>query len=100
MYLYSLTLQRAQGITTAVYGNFSGTKGAQEIVVSRGKVLELLRPDENGKVQVVHSVEVFGAIRSLVQFRLTGEGWLFLLAFPIGIDFVKAGLPLYKCNEG
>jgi splicing factor 3B subunit 3 len=73
MYLYSLTLQRAQGITNAIYGNFSGTKQAQEIVVSRGKVLELLRPDENGKVQVIHSVEIFGAIRSLVQFRLTGK---------------------------
>ncbi|KAH8479787.1 hypothetical protein H0E87_016813 [Populus deltoides] len=71
MYLYSLTLQRATGIISAINGNFSGGK-AQEIVVARGKVLDLLRPDENGKLQTVLSVEIFGAIRSLAQFRLTG----------------------------
>jgi hypothetical protein len=52
----------------AIYGNFSAPK-VHEIVVSRGKVLELLRPDESGKVQVIHSTEVFGAIRSLSPFR-------------------------------
>ncbi|KAK9127165.1 hypothetical protein Syun_015962 [Stephania yunnanensis] len=52
--------------------NFIGGK-SQEIVVARGKVLDLIRPDENGKIQTVHSVEVFGAIRSLAQFRLTGS---------------------------
>jgi hypothetical protein len=51
-----------------VYGNFSAPK-VQEIIVSRGKVLELLRPDEQGKVQVIHSTEVFGIIRSLAPFR-------------------------------
>jgi splicing factor 3B subunit 3 len=56
---------------TAVYGNFSGPK-AQEIMVSRGKLLELLRPDDAGKLQTVLSVEVFGQIRSLAAFRLTG----------------------------
>ncbi|KAJ6690340.1 hypothetical protein OIU85_006596 [Salix viminalis] len=65
------TLQRATGIVSAINGNFSGGK-AQEIVVARGKVLDLLRPDENGKIQTVLSVEIFGAIRSLAQFRLTG----------------------------
>jgi splicing factor 3B subunit 3 len=56
---------------SAIYGNFSAPK-AQEVIVSRGKVLELLRPDENGKMQVVYSTEVFGAIRAMVPFRLTG----------------------------
>jgi splicing factor 3B subunit 3 len=56
---------------SAVYGNFSGPK-AQEIVVSRGKVLELLRPNELGKLVTVVSTEVFGAIRSLAPFRMTG----------------------------
>lgn len=50
----------------------SGTK-QQEIVVSRGKILELLRPDPNtGKVHTLLTVEVFGVIRSLMAFRLTG----------------------------
>lgn len=72
MFLYNLTLQRATGITHAVHGNFSGTK-QQEIVVSRGKILELLRPDPNtGKVYTLLTVETFGVIRALMPFRLTG----------------------------
>lgn len=57
----------------SIYGNFSAPK-AQEIVVSRGKILELLRPDDNGKVQTICSTEVFGMIRSLMPFRLNGAG--------------------------
>lgn len=71
MHLYNLTLQRATGITHAVHGNFSGSK-LQEILVSRGKVLELLRPDPNtGKVHTLLMVELFAIIRSLMAFRLT-----------------------------
>ncbi|KAK7357975.1 hypothetical protein VNO80_17273 [Phaseolus coccineus] len=71
MYLYSLTLQRPTGIICAINGSFSGGK-SQEIVVARGKVLDLLRPDDNGRIQTILSVEIFGAIRSLAQFRLMG----------------------------
>jgi len=71
MYLYNLTLQRATGITHAVHGNFSGQK-LQEIVVSRGKTLDLLKPDPNtGKVHTLLSAEIFGVVRSLMAFRLT-----------------------------
>lgn len=55
----------------AIYGNFSAPK-VQEVVVSRGKLLELLRPDDEGTVQVVHSTQVFGEIRSLAPFRFPG----------------------------
>jgi splicing factor 3B subunit 3 len=58
-------------LQAAIYGNFSAPK-VQEIVVSRGKVLELLRPDDQGRVQVIHSTEVFGTIRSLQPFRFPG----------------------------
>lgn len=72
MYLYNLTLQRSQGIVAAIHGNFSGSK-LQEIVVSRGKVLELFRHDPNtGKIFPILSTEVFGVLRSLMPFRLTG----------------------------
>lgn len=72
MYLYNLTLQRATGITHAIHGSFSGTK-VQEIIVSRGKSLELLRPDSTtGKVHTLLTTEVFGCIRALMSFRLTG----------------------------
>lgn len=63
----------------AIYGNFSAPK-VQEIVVSRGKVLELLRPDENGKVQVIHSTDVFGVIRSLQPFRFPGAQLDYVIA--------------------
>ena len=71
MFLYNLTLQKGGGVQCAVYGNFSAPK-AQEIVVSRNKVLELLRPDESGKMQTIVSTEVFGVIRSLQAFRFPG----------------------------
>jgi len=72
MHLYNMTLQRATGITHAIHGSFCGTKN-QEIAVSRGKVLELLRPDiSTGKIHTLVSVEVFGIIRSMMAFRLTG----------------------------
>jgi len=71
VHLYSLTLQKSGGINAAVYGNFSAPK-AQEIVVARNKTIELLRPDETGRVQTVCSVEAFGIVRSISTFRLTG----------------------------
>lgn len=79
MFLYNLTLQKAGGIQCAVYGNFSAPK-QQEIVVSRNKVLELLRPDESGKMQTIVSVECFGIIRSLAAFRLTGANRDYIVA--------------------
>ena len=54
-----------------MYGNFSAPK-AQEIIVSRGKTLELLRPDDSGRLQTVFTTEAFSCIRSLAPFRLTG----------------------------
>ncbi|CAH2284133.1 splicing factor 3B subunit 3 [Pelobates cultripes] len=72
MFLYNITLQRATDIIFAIHGN-SGTK-LQEIVVSLGKIMELLCPDANtGKVHTLLTVEVFRIIRSLMAFRLTGE---------------------------
>ncbi|KAL6757658.1 CPSF A subunit region-domain-containing protein [Haematococcus lacustris] len=71
MHLYHLTLSRASGIQSAAYGNFSGPK-AQEIAVSRGKMLELLRPNELGKMVTVLSTDVFGCIRAIAPFRITG----------------------------
>jgi len=40
---------------------------------SAGKLLELLKPDPNtGKVHTLITVEVFGEIRCIMAFRLTG----------------------------
>ena len=41
--------------------------------VFSGSILELLRPDDQGKVQTILSQEVFGVVRSLATFRCDGE---------------------------
>ncbi|KJP88718.1 hypothetical protein AK88_01599 [Plasmodium fragile] len=70
--LYHLTLQKPTAITKIAYGNFSGPK-VHEIVVSKGQVLELLRADKQGKLNLIASKDVFGIIRCLQTFRLTGS---------------------------
>lgn len=73
MHLYSLTLQKASCITQAIHGNFSGTK-TQEMIVARGKTIEILRPDPNtGKVHSMLSVDTLGLVRSIAPFRMTGS---------------------------
>ncbi|KAG8790078.1 pre-mRNA-splicing factor rse1 [Ceratobasidium sp. 428] len=72
MHLYNVTLQGPTAITQAIVGNFSGIR-QQEIIVSRGTSLELLRPDSStGKVSTVLAQDAFGTIRSIAAFRLTG----------------------------
>jgi splicing factor 3B subunit 3 len=73
MHLYNLTLQPPTAATQAIVGNFSGAR-TQEIIVARGTRLELLRPDvQTGKLSTVITSDVFGSIRSLAAFRLTGS---------------------------
>ena len=72
MFLYALTLQRSGAITCTAYGNFSAPK-QHEIVISHGKTLELIRPDQNGKIQSICQMECFGLIRSMASFRLPGS---------------------------
>lgn len=50
---YALTLSTPGAITAVVAGSFSAPK-TQELLVARGHVLELLRPDDVGKIQSVH----------------------------------------------
>lgn len=78
MYLYNLTLHESSIITHAVVGQFTGKRedykrGFFEIAVAKGKILEILKPDEiTGKLKSISSVDVFGLIRSIAAFRLTG----------------------------
>ncbi|KAI8974178.1 CPSF A subunit region-domain-containing protein [Trametes punicea] len=72
MHLYNFTIQPPTAILHAIVGNFSGAR-QQEIIVSRGTRLELLRPDpRTGKISNVLASDVFGSVRSLASFRLTG----------------------------
>ena len=91
MYLYELTLQQPTAIFKSAYGNFSSPK-AQEVVVSRGRILELLRFDDSGKLQSVLSHDVFGLIRSLKAFRLTGGNRDFIV---VGSDSGKISILRY-----
>lgn len=73
MHLYHLTLQGQSTINQAVHGNFSGKPQSQEVCVGRGTTLQLLYCDPTtGKIKIVCSHDVFGIIRSLLPFRLTG----------------------------
>lgn len=73
MHLYHCQLQKPTAITKAIVGNFSGSKH-QELLVCRGtSVLEILHLDnESGQLSAVISKEIYGTIRSLEAFRLTG----------------------------
>ncbi|KAL7677689.1 hypothetical protein ACOME3_003928, partial [Neoechinorhynchus agilis] len=72
MLLCHFTLQPPTSIVQAIHGNFSGYK-AQEIIVSRGKVLDILKPDPStGKIHTLLSIDVFACVRSLMAVRLTG----------------------------
>lgn len=86
MFLYNLTIQKATAITHAIKGYFSGTK-TQEIVISKGKILELLSVDhKTGKVHTLLTYDVFGIIRSLMPFRLPGSPKEYIV---IGSDSAK-----------
>jgi splicing factor 3B subunit 3 len=72
MHLYNLTLQPPTASPQAIVGNFSGAR-QQEIILSHGTRLQLLRPDvQTGKLSTIITTDVFGSIRSLAAFRLTG----------------------------
>ncbi|PHH70791.1 hypothetical protein CDD82_6921 [Ophiocordyceps australis] len=73
MFLYSLTIQPPGNITQAIVGQFMGTR-EQLIITASGPRLTLLRPDPKlGKVNTVLTHDVFGTIRGLAAFRVTGS---------------------------
>lgn len=85
MHLLNLTLQPPTSITHAVIGGFSGTHKQQEIAVCRGGTrVEILKLDETTqRMDTLYSSEAFAGIRSMVPFRLTGQGKDYLI---IGSD--------------
>lgn len=72
MQLYNLTLQPSTCVTTAVVGQFSGTKQQDVLVVCGGR-LDLYRIDTNtGHMTRSLSQNTFSNVRSAARFRLTG----------------------------
>ena len=72
MYLYNLTLQKPNGIYQSISGSFTAPK-TQEIVISKGTILELFQVDQSGKLKTLISKETFCQIRNISPFRLTGN---------------------------
>ena len=58
MHLYHLTLQKESCVNSMCFGSFTGPK-KQEIVVSRGRIVDLVNIDDDGKVNTIHSVDTF-----------------------------------------
>lgn len=83
--LLALNLQKPSAINIACYGNFSHAK-AHEFVAAKGNIIELLRPDETGKMISVCSTSVFAVVRSILPFRLAGGNKDYLI---IGSDSGK-----------
>ena len=87
--LLSLSLQNPSGISLACSGNFSAPK-RHEIVVYKGEGgLELLRPDDTGRLISISTTRAFAVIRSIKPFRLAGSNRDYLI---IGSDSGKISL--------
>jgi splicing factor 3B subunit 3 len=52
MFLYSLTLNQATAINHSIQGSFTEPE-QNELVLAKGKIIELLRPDDEGTLQLV-----------------------------------------------
>lgn len=71
-------------------GNFTGSK-AHEIVTAKGNTLELLRPDETGKIVVISSSQLFSVVRSLIPFRLAGWSCVILWFLLVFTQYYRVG---------
>lgn len=72
MALIHLSLQGATGITAAVSGKFTGSP-KDEILVVRGRNLELIRPNSSTCRLEVLSSQTLDAISCMVSFKLATE---------------------------
>ena len=78
MHLLALDLQAPTAISCAVFGNFSAPK-KQEIVVVKGGYIELLRPDETGRLMSICTTAAFATVRQMKPFRLIGSNCDYLI---------------------
>ncbi|KAL2428780.1 Pre-mRNA-splicing factor rse1 [Exophiala dermatitidis] len=79
MFMYNLTIQPPSAITSAVLGQFAGTK-EQQIITASGSKLTIHRPDPSqGKISPLFTQDCFGIIRSLAAFRLAGSSKDYLI---------------------
>ena len=72
MALIHLSLQEATGITAAVSGKFTGSPN-DEILVARGRNLELIKPNSSTCRLEALTSQKFDAITCMVAFKLATE---------------------------
>lgn len=74
MHLYNLSLLPSSSITQACVGSFSSNSREQQIATVRGgTAIEMLMVDKStGKLASLLRTNVFGTVRALMPFRLTG----------------------------
>lgn len=94
MHLLALNLQKPSAINASIYGNFSGPKN-HEFVVAKGSSIELLRPDDTGKMITIAETPIFAVVRSLLAFRLAGANKDYLM---IGSDSGKITIAEFDPN--
>jgi splicing factor 3B subunit 3 len=74
MHLYNVTLQTTSLVMQACVGNFTGISKEQCIILGRNSTLELIKVDPTtGTLHSIYQQQIFGIIRSLVPFKLTGS---------------------------
>lgn len=96
MYLYNVTLQPPTCVQHVISGNFSSAK-AKEFVVARERVLELFRVDGAKRLLSVSSQQIFGVVRAISPFRLTGGNRDYVV---VGSDSGRIAILEYKESEG
>jgi splicing factor 3B subunit 3 len=92
----AISLNRPSGINATAYGSFSGAK-THELAVAKGTSLDLLRPDESGKLVSLCHLNCFSVIRSLLAFRLLGSSKDYLV---VGTDSGKITIMEYNITFG
>lgn len=70
LYLYNLTLKQPSGYNQTVLGQFLGEKKSQEVFVSNGTAIQLLRPNtETGKVEILCLQNLLGVVFKIEKIR-------------------------------
>ena len=65
--------------------------------MAKGKIIQLLRVEPSGKVEVVRTQQVYGIVRSIIPFRLLGMQRDFLV---IGSDSGRIVILDYDKTKG
>lgn len=73
LYLYNLTLKQPSCYNQTILGQFMGDKKSQEIFVSNGTSVQLLKPNiDSGKIEIICQQNLLGVIFKAQKLRAIG----------------------------